>query len=246
MNFTAILIKIEGLNDDAAAKIANTFVDNLGQVRHNDGMAFYRDLQPVCREQNCKATLVDGVRAEILDGADDEKCNINLVSMSGEDKAFNAVLVLRKLRDIYSIAQFIVFVPDEVVNADHNCSIDVNMTLEEPSDEDKEKASKKCDYNCHVCERTDCKWSKANGFGKPAEEVDVEFTSTVVENEEVNKAAEEVKEKFAELAEESEYEGCDHNCDECMNDDCPAEIEREIEEELKEYDQSTADAESDN
>jgi signal recognition particle subunit SEC65 len=221
MNFTAILINIEGLNDDAASKIANTFVDNLGQVRHNDGMAFYRDLQPVCREQNCKATLVDGVRAEIYDGADDEKCEINLVSMSGDDKEFNALLVLKKTREVYSIAQFFVFVPNEVVNSMNNCHINVEMTMQEPSEEEIEKASKKCDYNCNSCEREDCKWSKANGFGKPAEEVDVEFTSTVVENEEVDKAAEEIKEKFAELA------------------------AKEVEED-EVNDQSPADAESDN
>jgi hypothetical protein len=205
MKFTPILINIEGLNDAAAQKITNTFVDSLGKVRHSDGMAFYRDFQPVCREQDCRATLVDGVRAEVMDGGDDSQCEINLVSVSGEEKEFNAILVLRKTNNIYSIAQLYLFVPSEKVNSLHGHHITVSMTLDDESEKETEKDYKNCDYNCNSCTREDCKWSKANKFGKPADIVD-EFSSTI---------------------------------------DIFADEDSEIEEELKEYDQSTADAKSD-
>jgi hypothetical protein len=172
MSYAAILINIEGLTDDSAKKITDTFVSVLGRVRHNDGMAFFRDLQPVCREQDCRATLVEGVRAEITEGSSDAQCGINLVSMSGDDKEFNAVLVLRHERDTYNIAQFYLFVPSETVNTMHNYYIDVTMDLEdipeeepvvvddtEVSDEEKTAPNNAtCNKVCCDCP-IKCKWN---------------------------------------------------------------------------------------
>ena len=125
MKFSAILMNIEGLNDTHAKKINEVFIGSLGAIRHNDNMAFYRDLQPVCRECDCRARLVDGVRIEILPDENDEaKCEFNLVCM-GEEKEFNAILVTEYDGSVHKINRLYLFIPNEKVSSGHDFHITV-------------------------------------------------------------------------------------------------------------------------
>ena len=124
MKFSAILLNIEGLNDKHAKKINEVFIGSLGRIRHNDNMAFYRDLQPVCREVDCRARLVDGVTIELIEGKDENKCEFNIVCM-GEEKEFNAILVTEFDGSVHKINRLYLFVPNEKVSSGHDFHITV-------------------------------------------------------------------------------------------------------------------------
>ena len=124
MKFSAILLNIEGLNDKHAKKINEVFIGSLGRIRHNDNMAFYRDLQPVCREVDCRARLVDGVTIKLIEGEDENKCEFNLVCM-GEEKEFNAILVTEFDGSVHKINRLYLFVPNEKVSSGHDFHITV-------------------------------------------------------------------------------------------------------------------------
>lgn len=150
MKFSAILVNIEGLDDKSAEIINNTFIGALGKVRHSDGMAFFRDLQPVCREQENRAKLVDGVKIEILqDEDDDAKCEFNIVCMGKEAREFNAILVLEFDGNVYSINRLYLFVPNEKVSPLSNFHISVESIygdeIKEEDEDDKSADGAKSD-----------------------------------------------------------------------------------------------------
>lgn len=141
-----IIINIENLTDDNAQAILDVFIKNLGPVKHTDGVSFFRDLQPVCREVKAKARLVGGVQAEIIDRTTEkdeeehmERFTVTVINTDGNQHPVNCILALSKdVNDLYEISKTAIFVPAEICRPGKSISVDFDVEVHDEFDDDFE------------------------------------------------------------------------------------------------------------
>ena len=148
-----IIINIENLTDDNAQAILDVFIKNLGPVKHTDGVSFFRDLQPVCREVKAKARLVGGVQAEIIDRTTEkdveenmERFTVTVINTDGNDHPVNCILALSKdVNDLYEISKTAIFVPAEICRPGRTISVDFDVEVHDEFDDDFEDGGEEAD-----------------------------------------------------------------------------------------------------
>jgi hypothetical protein len=139
-----VTIHIEGLNDNNAQAILDTFIKNLGPVKHTDAISFFRDLQPVCRELKTKARLVPGIQTDIIDNTTEEdtanhheKYTFIITNTDSEKHPINCVLALcRDVNELFYIGKVCIFVPDEYSIKDKDIRIDLEFEEHDEFDDD--------------------------------------------------------------------------------------------------------------
>lgn len=139
-----ILVNIENLNEATARSITDTFISALGKVKHTDATAFFRDLQPICREVKCRAKLIDDISVEIIEKESTDEVDkyiFNMVSSGREEKSFNCIITMNKDNDLYVLNSLYLFVPGEIVSDMRTCSIDIEVKKGGEDNNDDERAA---------------------------------------------------------------------------------------------------------